>query len=200
MTFIGSLSSKNKTELGDLAAALDVPSGGLTVVKLREDISQYLMYHPDMKLDERYLGIFSRLRKRPVPAETENEVPPANASIPESPPPAQRHRLDTAAAADPPLPTFGSDQHPFSYMQTYPALASYSSNTGISSYRPAASSSYQSQPSSSYNPYAHLRDSSHCSFSSSSGPDNKGVPECRPGTPGRISLWTSHLAMQIDNQ
>lgn len=65
------------------------------------------MEHPDMKLDERYLGIFSRSRKRPVPAETENEMHPANASIPESPPPAQRRRLNTAAAADPPLPCIG---------------------------------------------------------------------------------------------
>ncbi|KAK0222228.1 hypothetical protein IW262DRAFT_1460528 [Armillaria fumosa] len=52
MTFTGSLLSKNKTELGDLAAALDIPSEGLTVIKLREDISQYFMDHPEMKLDE----------------------------------------------------------------------------------------------------------------------------------------------------
>ncbi|KAK0231462.1 hypothetical protein IW262DRAFT_1292345 [Armillaria fumosa] len=175
MTFTGSLSSKNKTELGDLAAALDIPSEGLTVSKLREDISQYFMEHPDMKLDERYLGIFSRSRKRPVPAETEDEMLPAHASIPEPPPPAQRRRLNTAAPADPPSPTFESDQRPISYMQTYPASASFSSTTGIGSYQQATSSTYQSQPLSYYNPYVHLRDPlhrQHSSFPSSSGPDN----------------------------
>ncbi|KAK0481014.1 hypothetical protein EDD18DRAFT_1363522 [Armillaria luteobubalina] len=175
MTFTGSLSSKNKTELGDLAAALDIPSEGLTVSKLREDISQYFMEHPDMKLDERYLGIFSRSRKRPVPAETEDEMPPAHTSIPEPPPRAQRRRLNTAAPTDSPLSTFESDQRPISYMQMHPVSTSFPSTTGINSHQQATSSTYQSQPLSYYNPYVHLGDPlhrQHSSFPNSSGPDS----------------------------
>ncbi len=93
MIFSGSLTSKNKTDLGDLAAALSLETEGLTVSKLRSEILKYFNDHPEMKEDRRYSGIFSRTRKRPAPVESENIANHANNDM--QPSPAQRRRLET---------------------------------------------------------------------------------------------------------
>ena len=94
--FIGSLSSKNKTELEDIgdALALDI-SGTKSILVAR--INEYFDEHPRFKEDPRFSGIFerSRGRKRPAPVD-ENQL---NNSLPQAQTPSesthigQRRRL-----------------------------------------------------------------------------------------------------------
>ncbi|KAK0228998.1 hypothetical protein IW262DRAFT_1536005 [Armillaria fumosa] len=175
MTFTGSLSSKNKTELGDLAAALDIPSEGLTVIKLREDISQYFMDHPEMKLDERYSGIYTRSRKRPAPMDNGDDLTQGTLiSQADMPPPlAQRLRHDTPAPQ-----TYASypDQQSLSNAHTYAASSSHAPYTGMVHYQAVAPSSSQPYPLRSYYSYAQAREfsQSQTPTSSASGNDVRG--------------------------
>ncbi|KAK0231903.1 hypothetical protein EDD85DRAFT_971799 [Armillaria nabsnona] len=89
----GSLISKNKTDLGDLAAALSLETDGLTVSKLCSEILKYFNDHLEMKEDCHYSGIFSHTRKWPAPVESKNITNHTNNDM--HPSPVQRCHLET---------------------------------------------------------------------------------------------------------
>ena len=67
MIFTGSLGSKNKTELQDLATALNLSIEG-TKPDLTTRISAHFNEHPDLKAHERFVSLFGRHgQKRPAP-------------------------------------------------------------------------------------------------------------------------------------
>jgi hypothetical protein len=75
MVFTGSLSSKNMTDLQDLASALHLSMDG-TESDLLERIKAHLEAHPDLKTDDRYLDLFGRRgQKRQAPTDDDDLTP-----------------------------------------------------------------------------------------------------------------------------
>ncbi|KAG6834808.1 hypothetical protein H0H93_007268 [Arthromyces matolae] len=69
MVFSGSLSSKNKTQLGDLAAALGFETqldDKRTKAQFLEQITKKFEAEPELKDDPRFVGMFKRGSKRPA--------------------------------------------------------------------------------------------------------------------------------------
>jgi hypothetical protein len=76
IVFTGSLGTKNKTQLGDLASALALSLEG-TKADFVERITKHFEENPDLKLQDRFVGIFNRSRQRRQnqPDSNEPEVP-----------------------------------------------------------------------------------------------------------------------------
>ncbi|KAJ3804661.1 hypothetical protein F5876DRAFT_82786 [Lentinula aff. lateritia] len=72
--FEGSLNSKNKTELQDIAFSLGLDIDATAIV-LKIRIDAHFNTTPSLKQDPRYVGLFTRKRKRaPVPSENDGKV------------------------------------------------------------------------------------------------------------------------------
>ncbi|KIK05054.1 hypothetical protein K443DRAFT_4067 [Laccaria amethystina LaAM-08-1] len=89
--FKGALGSKNKTELEDIADALELPIDG-TKEDLKGHINAYFEHNPSKKEDPRYVGIFnsSRGQKRAAPPNKNSSGRLATTAEP----PTQRRRLN----------------------------------------------------------------------------------------------------------
>ncbi|KAJ3879595.1 hypothetical protein F5051DRAFT_402314 [Lentinula edodes] len=73
--FEGSLNSKNKTELEDIAFSLGLDIDATAIV-LKIRIDAHFNATPSLKQDPRYVGLFTRKRKRaPVPSENDDIRP-----------------------------------------------------------------------------------------------------------------------------
>lgn len=94
MVFSGSLSSKNKTDLEDLASALSLSIEGTKAV-LVSRITTYFDDHPRFKEDDRYSGLFERTRGRKRNAPHDENINPQFESQS-----AQRRRLSTDPLAN----------------------------------------------------------------------------------------------------
>ncbi|KAG6858639.1 hypothetical protein C0993_005328, partial [Termitomyces sp. T159_Od127] len=98
MVFIGSLGSKNKTELQDLASILSLSIAG-TKADLQQCIEDEFEKHPELKNEAQFLGLFKQSQKRPAP--TNKDMAAGFNDIFQSQPPLQRHRLNTMAETMP---------------------------------------------------------------------------------------------------
>ncbi|KAG6893765.1 hypothetical protein C0993_000343 [Termitomyces sp. T159_Od127] len=98
MIFIGSLGSKNKTELQDLASILSLSIAG-TKVNLQQCIEDEFEKRPKLKDEAQFLGLFKQSQKRPAP--TNKDMAAGFNDIFQSQPPLQRHRLNTMAETMP---------------------------------------------------------------------------------------------------
>ena len=99
MTFTGSLGSKNKTELQDLATALNLSMEG-TKPELTTRINAHFNENQDLKAHDRFIGLFSRRpQKRPVPIDNTASSDTVTATVP----PPQCQRLDITAVNTPSL-------------------------------------------------------------------------------------------------
>jgi hypothetical protein len=112
--FSGSLSSKNKTELEDVADALSLSLEG-TKVTLIARISAYFDEHPRFKEDQRFSGLFERSRGRKRAPHDENAIAGLG---PDSQCPAQRRRIS-------PQPSL----QPITNVSPYPMIPSLATHT-----------------------------------------------------------------------
>lgn len=62
-TFFGALSSKSKPDLEDIAAALGLPFDSMKA-ELTRTIRDHLDHHPELADNERFLGLFTSIRRR----------------------------------------------------------------------------------------------------------------------------------------
>ncbi|KAJ3713631.1 hypothetical protein C8R42DRAFT_727103 [Lentinula raphanica] len=92
MAFSGSLKYKTKRDMIDIAFALGVESEGTSAQVLRVHLHSHFEAYPALKEDPRYIGLFTRKRKR-ADAFKENELPPAHrhSPMPLSPTPSLSH-------------------------------------------------------------------------------------------------------------
>ncbi|KAJ3738009.1 hypothetical protein EV360DRAFT_90954, partial [Lentinula raphanica] len=90
--FSGSLKYKTKRDMIDIAFALGVESEGTSAQVLRVRLHSHFEAYPALKEDPRYIGLFTRKRKR-ADAFKENELPPAHrhSPMPSSPTPSLSH-------------------------------------------------------------------------------------------------------------
>ncbi|KAJ3717404.1 hypothetical protein C8R42DRAFT_644650 [Lentinula raphanica] len=106
--FSGSLKSKSKHDMVDIAFALGVQSEGISAQVLRVCLHSHFEAYPALKEDPRYIGLFTCKCKH-ADAFKENDLPPARrdpptASSSHASPPA-RHYLPTALSSQAsPLP------------------------------------------------------------------------------------------------
>ena len=98
MVFTGSLSSKNKTELQDLASVLKLSIAG-TKVKLQQHIEDEFNKHPELKDEAQFSGLFRQLHKQS--ATTNNDTNAGFHDVLDSQPPLQRCCLNTTAGTIP---------------------------------------------------------------------------------------------------
>jgi hypothetical protein len=73
-TFSGSLQTKKKSELQDIASTLDIDDSG-TRDDLQSRIKRYLDDNPDLEDDPTFAGLYGRGRKRSV------QPPPSTVTV-----------------------------------------------------------------------------------------------------------------------
>ncbi|KAG6874107.1 hypothetical protein C0992_008100, partial [Termitomyces sp. T32_za158] len=86
MIFAGSLGTKNKTDLQDLALVLGLSLKGKKI-DLQQRIEDKFNDHPELKVEPRFSGLFRRSQKQPAPSNDDTVV--ASNNLPESQPPLQ---------------------------------------------------------------------------------------------------------------
>lgn len=77
--FVGSLASKNKADLQEIAGALSLPEDG-TKDALIQRINSFFDSNPLQRISPRFSGLFNRRAQRRCPRETENTHPVASTS------------------------------------------------------------------------------------------------------------------------
>jgi hypothetical protein len=77
--FVGSLASKNKADLQEIAGALNLPEDG-TKDALIQRINSFFDSNPLQRVSARFSGLFNRRTQRRCPQETENPNPVASTS------------------------------------------------------------------------------------------------------------------------
>jgi len=105
--FGGALSSKSKTELEDIAAALALAEDGNKHVLIRR-IKEHLTLHPELALNTRFEGLFASLArgcKREADSEEGPAAPQDGNEAVGNPHPVQQRRISTQVFSPPvPLP------------------------------------------------------------------------------------------------